>query len=510
MISNAQSNNIFGLQFTNSYQSLPAVFYKLQLPTPVQSPSLVLFNVALAQSLALNVDALQAHGCGYFAGNLFFADAQPFAEAYAGHQFGHFNMLGDGRAVMLCEHLAPKQALVDIQLKGSGRTPFSRSGDGRAALGPMLREYIISEAMFALGVPTTRSLAVVATGESIYRDTKAPSAVLTRVAASHIRVGTFQYAAALQDISHLKALADYTITRHYPALLVEESPYIALLNAVIEMQAALIAKWMQLGFIHGVMNTDNMSIPGETIDYGPCAFMNRYHSDTVFSSIDKNGRYAFGNQPNIAQWNLTRFAESLLPLLDASQEKAIVIATSCLDAFPKLFFTSWLAGMLEKFGLFNEEPEDAAFIESFLMYLQKHDLDYTNAFVALSTNATTIDAFVLSLLITHHENAALLKDNILNDIGFCAWFDALQARIKRQPQSEVMRTALMHRVNAKVIPRNHLVEEALSAAQVGDLSLVHQLLKVLATPYEPFAGDVMYTAVPSRSFDKQYKTFCGT
>lgn len=510
MISNAQSNNIFGLQFTNSYQSLPAVFYKPQLPTPVQSPSLVLFNVALAQSLVLNVDVLQAQGCGYFAGNLFFADAQPFAEAYAGHQFGHFNMLGDGRAVMLCEHIAPNQALVDIQLKGSGRTPFSRSGDGRAALGPMLREYIMSEAMFALGVPTTRSLAVVATGENIYRDGMAPGAILTRVAASHIRVGTFQYAAALQDVSHLKALADYTIARHYPALLVEKSPYIALLSAVIEKQAALIAKWMQLGFIHGVMNTDNMSIAGETIDYGPCAFMNRYHSDTVFSSIDKNGRYAFGNQPNIAQWNLTRFAESLLPLLDSSQEKAIAIASSCLNAFSQLFFTSWLAGMREKFGFFNDEPEDVALIESFLMYLQKHDLDYTNAFVALSTNATTIDAFVLSLLDKHQEGTTLIQENILKDTGFCAWFDALQARLKRQNQTQAMRVALMHRVNAKVIPRNHLVEDALAAAQVGYLSLVHQLLSVVTAPYAPFAGDVLYTQAPSLVFDTQYKTFCGT
>ncbi len=486
----------FGLQLGNSYLSLPATFYKHQLPTQVTEPKLVMLNTRLANALGLSAQALQMDGVHYFAGNQIFAGAVPFAQAYAGHQFGHFNMLGDGRAIMLAEHTLPNREVIDIQLKGAGRTPYSRSGDGRAALAPMLREYVMSEAMFALGIPTTRSLAVVTTGEKIYREDARRGAILTRVAKSHIRVGTFQFAAALQDVSSLKALADYTIARHFPDVLSdimeEDNPYLALLNMVINLQASLVAKWMQVGFIHGVMNTDNVSICGETIDYGPCAFMNAYHTDTVFSSIDKAGRYAFGNQPNIAHWNLTRFAEALLPLLDSAQDKAVAIATTALDRFPKQFFDRWMEGMRKKLGLFNAEDSDIRLVEDFLMYLQKHKADYTNTFVAL-----TLGQFE--------------GEPLFEDAGVRNWYASWQARITRQTETEQMRIDLMHQSNPKVIPRNHIVEAALEAAEnTGDLSLVHDLLAVLANPYAPFVGDANYTHAPDAQFDAHYQTFCGT
>lgn len=476
----------------SSYLSLPSVFYKKIAPTAVSDPSLLLFNDDLAYELDLNVDALKINGNHYFSGNALFENAQPFAQAYAGHQFGHFNLLGDGRAVMLGEYVLPHHQRVDIQLKGAGRTPYSRSGDGRAALGPMLREYIVSEAMHGLGIATTRSLAVTTTGEYLYRDEVSPGAVLTRVAGSHIRVGTFQFAAALQEVPHLKALSDYTVARHFPACMTAENPYIALLDSVIALQANLISKWMQVGFIHGVMNTDNMSICGETIDYGPCAFMNAYNSNTVFSSIDKAGRYAFGNQPNIAHWNLTRFAEALLPLLNLEQDVAIAVATQSLDAFPKLFFASWLDGMRKKLGLFNEEADDIKLIEDLLMHMQKNKADYTNTFVALSDDK--IDACA-----------------IFQDAGFKHWHTLWQARLERQPETDADRIALMHRVNPKVIARNHIVEEALNAAVAnGDMTLVRRLLNVLKTPYDAFTGDSIYTQPPPAMFDAEYKTFCGT
>jgi serine/tyrosine/threonine adenylyltransferase len=489
-------SSVFGFQLGNSYLSLPSAFYKHEPPTEVTEPKLVIFNTSLAESLGLNAQALQIDGANYFSGNQLFDVAIPFAQAYAGHQFGHFNMLGDGRAIMLGEHTLPNREVVDIQLKGAGRTPYSRSGDGRAALGPMLREYIMSEAMFALGIPTTRSLAVVTTGEKIYREDAMRGAILTRVAKSHIRVGTFQFAATLQDVSHLKSLADYTIARHFPDVMSEitqdENRYNALLNNVINLQATLVAKWMQVGFIHGVMNTDNVSICGETIDYGPCAFMNAYHNDTVFSSIDKAGRYAFGNQPNIAHWNLTRFAEALLPLLDGAGDKAIAIATQCLDRFPQEFFDCWMEGMRKKLGLFNTEDRDVRLVEDFLMYLQKHKADYTNTFVALTTGKFE-------------------SEPMYDDAGVRDWYALWLARIQRQAESEAMRVDLMHRSNPKVIPRNHIIEVALEAAEnTGDLSLVHDLLAVLANPYAPFEGDALYTRAPDAQFDAHYQTFCGT
>ena len=377
--------NEFGWNFDNSYARLPKTFFTLQNPTPVISPKLVIFNESLATSLGLNGGVLQREdGIGILAGNIVPQGATPLAQAYAGHQFGHFNMLGDGRAVLLGEQINPKGERVDIQLKGSGRTPYSRGGDGRAALGPMLREYIISEAMHALGIPTSRSLAVVSTGESVIRETNLPGAILTRVAASHIRVGTFQYAATWGKDGELQALADYTIKRHFPEVKEDENRYVALLKEVIKRQAELIAKWQLVGFIHGVMNTDNMAISGESIDFGPCAFMDTYDPETVFSSIDRNGRYAYGNQPYMAGWNLARFAESLLSLLHEKQEQAIKIAEDAISNFYELYQTYWLAGMRAKLGIFNEEAEDQSLAEELLKIMQQYRADYTNTFRALT------------------------------------------------------------------------------------------------------------------------------
>ena len=339
---NAQKLNTVAWQFNHSYTKLPKDFFVEQLPVKVSNPKLLLLNEPLLKSLGLDKEALSREAWGnIFSGNELPEKAHPIAEAYAGHQFGHFAILGDGRAVLLGEHVNPDGDHFDIQFKGSGQTPYSRRGDGRAALGPMLREFIISEAMFALKIPTTRSLAVVMTGESVMRDELLPGAILTRVAKSHIRVGTFQFASTLNDTNKLKALADYTIDRHYPECKAKDNPYLAFLNAVIERQALLLSQWMHVGFIHGVMNTDNMSISGETIDYGPCAFMDRYHPETVFSSIDRHGRYAYANQPPIAQWNLARFAETLIPLIDQNTDKSIELASQSVNDFSDQFQRAW-------------------------------------------------------------------------------------------------------------------------------------------------------------------------
>ncbi|MEZ0274746.1 MAG: YdiU family protein, partial [Roseimicrobium sp.] len=410
------------------------------------------------------------------------------AQAYAGHQFGNFTMLGDGRAILLGEQIFPGGGRFDIQLKGSGPTPFSRRGDGRATLGPMLREYIISEAMHALGIPTTRSLAVVTTGELVYRTEQLPGAVLTRVAASHIRVGTFEYAAALDEKANLQALADYTIQRHYPEAATAAQPYATFLDKVIERQAALIARWQLVGFIHGVMNTDNMALSGETIDYGPCAFMDAYEPSTVFSSIDRDGRYAYGRQPQIAQWNLARLAESLLPLLHQDEQKALEIANESIGHFGERFEHHWLAGMRAKLGLFTEESDDTALIESLLEWMQQTQADFTNTFRALSSSAS----------ITHSQ-----------DPTFLDWHQRWQSRLSRQSQSasEVMES--MQRHNPSIIPRNHKVEEALMAAvKEGDLSVMGRLLAVLATPYDHTQEYAEEFSLPSKS--ECYQTFCGT
>lgn len=381
---------------------------------PVESPKLIIFNRLLASSLGLDVESLDSdEGAQIFAGNSIPEGAEPLAQAYAGHQFGNFNMLGDGRALLLGEQITPQGERVDIQLKGSGRTPYSRGGDGRAAVGPMLREYIISEAMYALGIPTTRSLAVVSTGENIIRETERPGAILTRVASSHIRVATFQYAARWGSIDDLRALAEYTLHRHFPDVAQAENRYLLLLQEVIKRQAALVAQWQRVGFIHGVMNTDNMAISGETIDYGPCAFMDAYNPSTVFSSIDRQGRYAYGNQPYIAGWNLARFAETLLPLLHEDEEQAVQLAQDAIAQFSELYHHHWLQGMRAKLGLLDEESEDEALIKELLELMEKHSADYTNTFLAL-----TFDRL---------EGTALFGTP-----EFAEWHERWQARLDRQ------------------------------------------------------------------------------
>lgn len=481
-----------GWNFDNSYARLPKSFYSTLNPTPVRSPRLIILNDPLASSLGLNIEALQSEsGVAVLAGNRIPEGALPLAQAYAGHQFGHFTMLGDGRALLISEQLTPSGERFDIQLKGSGETPYSRRGDGRAALGPMLREYIISEAMHALGIPTTRSLAVVSTGESVYRETELPGAILTRVAASHLRVGTFQYAANWGTNEDLRNLADYTLQRHFSDVEVDDSRYLSLLQEVIKRQAALIAKWQLVGFIHGVMNTDNMTISGETIDYGPCAFMDVYDPATVFSSIDRQGRYAYGNQPPIAVWNLARFAETLLPLLHDNQEQAVELAQDALSQFAELFKSHWLVGMRAKLGIFNEEEQDEALIEDLLSMMQKYRADYTNTFRAL-----TFDKL---------EDLALFGSS-----EFGEWHERWQARLSRQQETKASSQQIMQNSNPAVIPRNHRVEEALDAAVTeGDYSMMERLLNVLSKPYAhtPEQGD--YCTPPSPSAHP-YRTFCGT
>lgn len=481
-----------GWNLDNTYGNLPELFYTGLSPTPVRDPKLILLNGPLAVFLGLNSQALQSDaGAAVLAGNRIPEDARPLAQAYAGHQFGHFTMLGDGRAILLGEQITPTSERFDIQLKGSGKTPYSRGGDGRAALGPMLREYIISEAMQALGIPTTRSLAVVTTGESVIRETVMPGAILTRVAASHLRVGTFEFAARFGNIDELRALADYTLHRHFPEIETTENRYLLLLQEVVKRQAALIAQWQLVGFIHGVMNTDNMALSGETIDYGPCAFMDTYDPATVFSSIDTRGRYAYGNQPPIAAWNLARFAETLLPLLHTGQEQAVELAQEAISDFADLYQRHWLTGMRAKLGLFNEEPQDQTLIEDLLNLMQKYRADYTNTFRAFTM--------------------AKPEDTVLYGTSeFSRWQELWQARLGRQQETEQSSRQLMRNSNPAVIPRNHRVEEALEAAvQQGDLTVLERLLDVLADPYAYSPEQADYSTPPEPS-SCPYRTFCGT
>lgn len=510
-----------GWHFDNSYSRLPEFFYARLNPTPVSSPSIAVFNNALATSLGLNAEALSSDsGVAFLAGNAIPKGAEPIAQAYAGHQFGHFNMLGDGRAIMLGEHITPKGDRFDIQLKGSGQTPFSRRGDGRATLGPMLREYIISEAMHALNIPTTRSLAVVNTGEQVFRGTVLPGAILARVATSHIRVGTFEYIMAQHSFNSFKSglktgfesgfeggfeaikiLADYTINRHYPNIIQVDNPYLALLYAVIERQASLVAKWLMVGFVHGVMNTDNMALSGETIDYGPCAFMDVYNPATVFSSIDYNGRYAYNEQANIAQWNIARFAETLLPLLHKDQKQSIAMAQEAVKTFHGTFRQHWLSGMRAKLGLFTEEVEDLALIESLLELIHRHYADYTNTFRALTLET-------------------LSDEPLFCEPAFINWHQHWQKRLQRQSEPKNLSLALMNSCNPAVIPRNHLVEEALTAAvEFSDFTVMQKLLAELQNPYDNYssdnpsgdnsAGRAKYRSPPLPN-GRIYQTFCGT
>ncbi|WP_461206863.1 protein adenylyltransferase SelO [Clostridium sp. DL1XJH146] len=484
--------SITGFNFNNSYASLPKSFFSIINLFPVSSPKLIIFNDTLASSLSLNSEILKSYdGVEILSGNQLPKGALPIAQAYGGHQFGHFTILGDGRALLLGEHITPKGKRFDIQLKGSGRTPYSRMGDGRATLGPMLREYIISEAMYGLDIPTTRSLAVVTTGESIYRESLLPGAILTRVAESHLRVGTFEYASHQGTIDELRALANYALQRHFPEVKNDKNPYLSLLKEVIKRQANLIAKWQLVGFIHGVMNTDNMTISGETIDYGPCAFMDKYDPQTVFSSIDTFGRYAYGNQPSIGAWNLARFAETLLPLLHNDKKQAINLAEDAISQFTELYSCNYINGMRAKLGIFNEEPQDEPLIEELLSIMKKYNGDYTNTFRAL-----TFDN--------------LYNTPLFDSTEFHNWNKLRQARLDRQQNSRNSCRELMMKSNPSVIPRNHHVEEALEAAVgKGDYSVMKKLLAVLSNPYAYTEEHDEYTA-PAPPSSTPYRTFCGT
>jgi uncharacterized protein YdiU (UPF0061 family) len=468
-----------GWRLDHSYARLPELLHTRWWLAPVAKPGVVIFNSALARELGLDAEALaDPEHAGIFAGNTPPPGALPLAQAYAGHQFGNFTGLGDGRALLLGEQITAGGRRFDIQLKGSGPTPYSRGGDGRAALGPMLREHVISEAMHALGIPTTRSLAVAQTGEKVRRRHEAlPGAVLTRVAASHIRVGTFEWAAAHRDTGALRALAEHTRARHYPE--VEVGDAAGLFLAVLDRQAALVAAWMRAGFVHGVMNTDNMALSGETIDYGPCAFMDAHDPGTVFSSIDRHGRYAYGNQPRVAQWNLARLAEAMLPLFDEDEQRAVELANGLITEFDARYQRHWLAGMREKLGLFNEEEDDAELIDDLLAWMVKTGADHTNTFAALATGR-------------FEEND---------------WLARWESRLARQPQSRQEAAALMMRRNPAFIPRNHKVEEALAAAGEGDLGPLHRLLEVVTQPYDHSRRLPAYSEPGTSS---GYQTFCGT
>ena len=465
-----------GWRFDNTYSRLPDDLWAEAAPAKAREPRLTVLNQRLAADLGLDFDSMSPEAvAALFAGQALPPGSRPIAQAYAGHQFGGFTMLGDGRALLLGEQRTPAGRLVDVQFKGSGRTQFSRGGDGFAALGPMLREYVMSEAMHALGIPTTRSLAVVTTGETVYRTLPQQGAILTRIAASHIRVGTFEYAVRRGE-PVLRALADYAIERHYPELISANNKYLAFLRAVCDRQAALVARWLLVGFVHGVMNTDNVAISGETIDYGPCAFVNAYDPATVFSSIDSGGRYAFGNQPGIMQWNLTRFAETLLPLMD--QATAVADATEVLEAFPAAFDAYWLADMRTKLGLRTEESGDAELVDALLARMHEARADFTNTFRDLASGSS-----------------------MPGD-----WHDRWRERLSREADQEEA-YALMRSVNPAVIPRNYLVEEALAAGERGDLTPLHDLLGQLARPYE-YGDRGRYGETPPE--DRSYRTFCGT
>lgn len=489
--------------FDNTYARLPERFYARLDPTPVAAPRLVKVNEGLARELGLDVDALKSEqGVAVLAGNRVAEGSEPLAEAYAGHQFGHFvPQLGDGRANLLGEVVGRDGVRYDIQLKGSGRTPFSRGGDGRAALGPVLREYIVSEAMAAMGVPTTRALAAVTTGERVLRDSTLPGAVLTRVAASHLRVGTFQYFAARRDTEGVRTLADYAIARHFPEAAQASQPYRALLEGVIARQAQLIAQWMLLGFIHGVMNTDNTSISGETIDFGPCAFMEAYDPATVFSSIDHGGRYAYGNQPHAALWNLARLAEALLPVLAQEagrEEAALAAANEALAAFEPHYEAARSAGLRRKLGLLAEGDGDAALAEDLLQRMAANRADFTLTFRRLCDAAAGPDG---------DEGVRTL---FANPGAYEGWAAEWRERLKAEPGDGQTRAAAMRRVNPILIPRNHLVEAALDAAtRQQDFQPFEDLLDAISRPYEERPGLEKYT-LPAQPEECVLQTFCGT
>lgn len=473
--------------FDTTYFRLPSAFYHKQSPGPLPKPQLLIANECLATELGLTQEDLEL---SLLSGKKLLPGLEPFAQAYSGHQFGHFTQLGDGRALILGEHVAPSGERFDIQLKGSGVTPYSRRGDGKAALGPMLREYLISEAMLHLGIPTTRSLAVITTGEAVYRESILPGAILVRVAKSHLRVGTFEFAATLNDKTLLQQLADYAIGRHFSDLNQSTEPYLELLKAVTYRQAELVAQWLLVGFVHGVMNTDNMSICGETIDYGPCAFINEYDPATVFSSIDRQGRYAFGNQPSIALWNLSRFAETLLPLIDSDFETAKQKAETVLEEFWRVFQNTWQKGLREKLGLSQPMEMDHELINEWLHLLKENKGDFTQCFWELSSPSPSTDFF---------------KSPKVE-----AWVKKWLLRLKQEPFPLEEVYSQMQSKNPVLIPRNHRVEEALAAAQEGNFFLFQRLLKAVSKPYELDPAFSHFQVPPTQEEKQGYQTFCGT
>ena len=474
-----------GWNFDNSYSNLPKSFIYEISPVPVKRPELVILNYDLASQMGLDFSKVDGEELAkIFSGNSLPKGTKSIAQAYAGHQFGHFTMLGDGRAVLLGEHISKSNQRLDVQFKGSGQTPFSRNGDGRAALGPMLREYLISEAMNSLNIPTTRSLAVVKTGEDVIRERPLQGAILTRVASSHIRVGTFQFIRTRDNLDELNTLVDYTITRHYPEISKSKNKAYELLNKLIDKQIELVVNWMRVGFVHGVMNTDNMAISGETIDYGPCAFMNNYNPDTCFSSIDHMGRYAFGNQPAITKWNLARFAECLLTLINPKKDESVKIATEVIDKFDRQYEEKWFGMMKNKLGLIGDDKNDKVLIFELLDCMKEQGLDYTNTF-----------CFLMSQEIDN-------KKDYLND-KFNNWKMKWQKRLTKDSEK------LMKHNNPKIIPRNHNVESVLKSAEDNDLSPFNDLLKALKNPYTDSKVLSKYQSPPPKS-DEKYQTFCGT
>ena len=470
--------------FENSYLNLPKIFYSKTKAEHFPNLAVILKNEELIKNLNLDNNNFE----NYLLKTINDNQSNSFSQAYAGHQFGHFTMLGDGRAVLMGEHLSNENNRFDIQFKGSGRTSFSRGGDGRAALGPMLREYIISEAINSLNIPTTRSLAVVKTGEKVVRDNLLEGAILTRVASSHLRVGTFQYITAKQNIENLNTLVDYTVERHYPQIKSSKTKALDLLNLVMENQCQLVINWMRVGFIHGVMNTDNMAISGETIDYGPCAFMDQYNPNTVFSSIDKFGRYAYSNQPPITKWNLARLAECLIPLIDKNEDAAIKIATETIDNFQNIYENKWLNMMRDKLGLFGEDKNDLKLINELLNWMELNQADFTNTFCHL-----------MEIKVKNYE--------IYQNQDFVNWSEKWQKRLSIKNNTKKKSLNLMKLTNPTIIPRNHKVEEALSSASEDDYEILNKLLSILKKPYD---SQEIFSNYHLPSDNKNYKTFCGT
>ena len=485
------NKNKIDWKFKNSYLQLPKDMQSKQLPEKVKNPKLVLINNNLSNELGINLSNLDPEYLALvFSGNQLPTGSDTIAMAYAGHQFGHFTILGDGRAILIGEHINNKKQRYEIQFKGSGKTEFSRNGDGKAALGPMLREYIISEAMYHLNIPTTRSLAVVKTDDKVIRETELTRAILTRVASSHIRVGTFQYFAYKKEDEGLKSLVNYSINKHYPEIKNNENIYINLIDRLMDKQIDLVVNWMRVGFIHGVMNTDNMALSGETIDYGPCAFMDKYDPKTVFSSIDHFGRYAYYNQPSITKWNLARFAECLIPFLDTNKDEAIKIATNKINEFDKKYEKKWLKMMSDKIGLLDTEKEDEVLILDLLQWMHSYKADYTNTFYNLI-------------------NEKIFGNQIYSSEDFLTWKDRWKMRLSKYKNRMDKVEEKMKFSNPIIIPRNYKVEEALSAAESGDTSLVEILLKALEKPYENNSNlkDFQITEKLNKS---GYKTYCGT